>query len=107
MRVTTTYQKQTIQRKATYHCNCGNKFYRVNSDWFTINPYNTKTPAELVKELSIKLDNKPELVIGERYALTNPTRYLLTSTVTEIISETENETIFKTKNSTYKIITNV
>lgn len=59
MRVTTTYQKHTIQRKATYHCNCGNKFYRVNSDWFTINPYNTKTPSELVKELSIKLDEKP------------------------------------------------
>lgn len=53
-----TFQKQTVQRKATYHCNCGNKFYRINSDYFTINPFNTGTPAELVKQLSEKLDSQ-------------------------------------------------
>lgn len=50
--------------------------------------------------------NKPEVVIGERYAFAGFGRYLLTSTVQEIVSETETETIFKTNNSTYKLITN-
>lgn len=69
--------------------------------------YNGIHPNGIDEGYSMEFDNKPELVVGERYALTNPTRYLLTSTVTEIVSETENEIIFKTKNSTYKLITNV
>ena len=51
-------------------------------------------------------DNKPEVIIGERYGFAGYGRYLLTSTVQEIVSETETETIFKTTNSTYKLITN-
>ena len=27
------------------------KFTRKNSDWFTINPFNTKTPDECIKEI--------------------------------------------------------
>lgn len=51
-------------------------------------------------------DNKPEVIIGERYAFAGYGKYLLTSTVQDIVSETETETIFKTTNSTYKLITN-
>ncbi len=68
--------------------------------------FNGNHPNGIVEGYGIVFDNKPEIIIGERYTVANATRYLSTSVVTEIISETEKETIFKTKNSTYKLTTN-
>ena len=46
-----TFQKVTVAISAKYKCKCGHKFTRKNSDWFTINPFNTKTPEELRRDL--------------------------------------------------------
>ena len=46
-----TFAKNTVSVSAKYKCECGHKFTRKNSDWFTINPFNRKTPDECVKEI--------------------------------------------------------
>lgn len=62
-------------------------------------------PNGIYEGHAVQSDNKPEVVIGERYNFEGYGRYLSTSIVTEIVSETKEETIFKTLNSTYKILT--
>lgn len=40
--VKVTYKKQWVEVPAKYACKgCGNKFYRKNRDWFTVNPLST------------------------------------------------------------------
>jgi hypothetical protein len=62
MRVT--FAKNTVSVTVKYACKCGHKFTRKNSDWFTINPYNTKSAAEcrdeIKKEQSIRKRNCPK-----------------------------------------------
>lgn len=41
---TIVYEKNWVHTKARYNCKCGNKFYRENNDWFTINFMNKHKP---------------------------------------------------------------
>jgi len=47
----TTFAKNTVSVSAKYKCDCGHKFTRKNSDWYTINPFNTNTPDECRKKI--------------------------------------------------------
>lgn len=57
-RVKETYQKHYVEVNCRYHCRCGNKFYRKNRDWFTVNPLNTKDYNESRKEILERMKKK-------------------------------------------------
>ena len=40
MNIRTTFTKNTVYVSTKYKCDCGHKFVRKSSDWFTINPFN-------------------------------------------------------------------
>ena len=46
-----TFAQNNVYVVATYVCDCGHKFTRKNSDYFTINPFNTKTPKECREDI--------------------------------------------------------
>lgn len=46
-----TFAQNNVSVTAKYVCTCGHKFTRKNSDYFTINPFNTKTPKECREEI--------------------------------------------------------
>lgn len=50
-----TFPKKTVRVDNTYHCTCGHKFYRKLSDWFTINPFNSKPEHECRQEIKERL----------------------------------------------------
>lgn len=58
MNIRTTFTKNTVYVSTKYKCDCGHKFVRKSSDWFTINPFNTKTSDECKKEIKEKLSNQ-------------------------------------------------
>jgi ribosomal protein L37AE/L43A len=62
--IKTTYPKRWVSINGRYNCQCGHKFYRENRDWFTINPFNKKSPEEcrssLIKEMAEKKRNCPK-----------------------------------------------
>lgn len=45
-----TYAKNYVRDTVKYICKCGHKFTRINSDWFTMSPFNTKSYEECHKE---------------------------------------------------------
>lgn len=53
-----TYDKIVVIVKNKYHCNCGHKFYRKLTDWFTMNPLNKKTKEECRAEIKESLSNR-------------------------------------------------
>lgn len=48
--IKTTYAKQWVKNTIKYVCKCGHKFTRLNTSWFTINPFNTKPADQCRKE---------------------------------------------------------
>lgn len=64
MRRSVSFAKNTVVFNAKYECQCGYKFVRKNSDWFTINPFNTKSIEEnrsdILAELKIKKRDCPK-----------------------------------------------
>jgi hypothetical protein len=47
VKVRTTYAKHTVCYNAKYKCpGCGHTFYRKNSDWFTMSPFNKSSISE-------------------------------------------------------------
>lgn len=49
MRVT--FDKQWVKAAVKYFCICGHRFTRTNTDYFTINPFNTDTPQNIRKKM--------------------------------------------------------
>jgi hypothetical protein len=49
------FQKHTVRISGKYECKCGHKFTRINTDWFTDNPFNTKPLNEIRKDMTEKL----------------------------------------------------
>lgn len=47
-----TFAKQWVRVSVKYICKCGHKFTRINTDWFTVNPFNTKAPAEIRTDMT-------------------------------------------------------
>ena len=58
MRITTTYKKHYVRFNAKYYCQCGYKFYRQNSDWFTMSEFNKKSYDECRKMFLEKIRKK-------------------------------------------------
>ena len=56
--VTERYEQQWVRVPKSYVCGCGHKFKRMNSDWFTMNPFNTKSAHECRQELTEKMNIK-------------------------------------------------
>lgn len=46
------FAKQWVRVSVIYICKCGHKFTRLNTDWFTVNPFNTQTPAEIREDMT-------------------------------------------------------
>jgi hypothetical protein len=50
------FAKNTVVFNAKYECQCGYKFVRKNSDWFTISGlFNTKSKEEIKSDILAKL----------------------------------------------------
>lgn len=47
-----TFAKQWVRVTVKYLCKCGHKFSRLNTDWFTINPFNTDTPQNIRNKMA-------------------------------------------------------
>lgn len=54
----TIYPKHYVEVNCRYHCLCGRKFYRLNRDWFTVNPLNTKDYNESRKQILERMKKK-------------------------------------------------
>ncbi len=50
-----TFDKQTIRITNTYRCQCGHKFSRVASDYYTVNPFLTEPIAVIRENITEKL----------------------------------------------------
>ena len=44
--IRTTYRKHTSTKRGYYKCSCGKRFTRQVSDFYTMNPFNIKSPKE-------------------------------------------------------------
>lgn len=47
-----TFTKQWVKVTVSYLCKCGHKFSRVNTDWFTISPFNKDTPQNIRNKMA-------------------------------------------------------
>lgn len=56
-----TFAKNTITITVKYICKCGHKFTRKNSDWFTVNPFNTKSPQESREQIRMEQSSRKRL----------------------------------------------
>jgi len=43
MTIRTTYDKHEYRNRMKYVCSCGHRMYRVNSHYYTLNPFNRHT----------------------------------------------------------------
>lgn len=54
--ITETYRKNYVRISKRYRCECGHKFTRLNSRWFTMNPFNKKSYRECYDEYKEELN---------------------------------------------------
>ena len=54
-----TYKQYESKTRMKYVCVCGHKMYRINSDYFTMSPFNNKTLAQC--RIRVKLNTHSKI----------------------------------------------
>lgn len=53
-----TYKQYEEKTRIKYDCACGHKMYRINSDYFTVSPFNNKTLAQCRAQVKLNTHSK-------------------------------------------------